>query len=164
MTDPMWSHVVYIFFHRTNIYSLVRLILSSSISSLSTDYPFKATGRGRWCPCSLEPGVLASCWPAHAHQARGACRLLATRLGVLVEHAVCAHQLLSHRCSPNIALTASRRCSPNAVPPLGHWWASCVATNLCTGIKLRNDEPPFVQATRWYFARKHMLQAYVSSV
>jgi hypothetical protein len=79
-----------------------------------------ATGGARACQLGCLPAagllvlarqvVLVGYWPL-AKGATGGARRAGHR----------AHQLLSlHRCSPNAALAASRRCSPSAVPPLGY--------------------------------------------
>jgi hypothetical protein len=100
---------------------------------------------------------------AYARQARGAHRLLATRQGCCKgcspSRALCL-SVAPHAVLASTALAASHRCSPSAVPPLGHQRAPCAAANLYIGVELCIDEPPFIQTARWYCAGKHMLTSH----
>jgi hypothetical protein len=80
--------------------------------------------------CSPASGTAGG---ARARQARGARRLLATRQGVL--QGVLTEQQAA--VLANTALAPAHRCSPSAVPPLGH--RKCC---LCWGTGELHAPPP----------------------
>jgi hypothetical protein len=94
----------------------------------------------------------AACMPAHRDRLDCAARL--PRLSPPSRRA-CTTDAPASRWGEELHVTSSR------------WWAPYNATNLHVGVKLRNDEPPFVQVTRWHWAKsvrcKCMFQVFQSS-
>jgi hypothetical protein len=116
-TDVVWPHVVHVFFHHTNIYSIRWLHLSSPIpsplfvSSISPSWSL-------WLSSSSRIHMLAArgCSPSRGCSSAVG-RSPGVLQGVLVEQAAV------------LASCSSRRWLPSAMPQLGHrrrclWWGT----------------------------------------
>jgi hypothetical protein len=105
----------------------------------------------RWCSCS--PG--RRCSSAAGRSPR-------VLQGMLAEQAAVLAQRCSRGLTHVLAQCNASAGEPVTLPPLGHRRAPCV-----TSVELRNDEPPFSQAARWYCAGKrckHIFQMFQKCV